>query len=231
MTGRHIVAIGGAGFEEDSAPLIGRALELSGRERPRVCFLPTASGDSAEYVVRFYERFARSACAPSHLALFGAPDPAAVREAILGADVVYVGGGNPANMLAVWRLHGVDVLLHEAWEHGTVLAGTSAGANCWFEACTTDSFGPIAPLHDGLGFLPGSFCPHYDAEPERRPVYLGLVGDGFPVGYAAEDGVALRFDGTELVEVVSGKANGRAYRVELVGGEVREMALPPGPMR
>jgi glycosyltransferase involved in cell wall biosynthesis len=134
------------------------------------------------------------------------------------SDVVYVGGGNTANMLAIWRLHGVDEALREAWSRGFVLCGTSAGANCWFEACTTDSFGPLAPLEDGLGLLAGSFCPHYDAEPERRPTYLRIVADGFPAGYAADDGVALHFRGTELREAVAASAIGRAFRVG-AGGE------------
>ena len=138
-----------------------------------------------------------------------------------------MGGGNTANMLAVWRLHGVDDVLREAWEQGVVLCGTSAGGNCWFEACTTDSFGPIAPLRDGLGFLEGSFSPHYDAEPERRPTYLRLVADGFPPGYAAEDAVALHFRGRELVEAIA-VGEGRAFRVERgAGGEAEETPLTP----
>ena len=128
-----------------------------------------------------------------------------------------MGGGNTANMLAIWRVHGVDRLLREVWERGGVLCGTSAGANCWFEACTTDSFGPIAPLEDGLGLLAGSFCPHYDAEPERRPTYLRLVEAGFPSGYAAEDGAALHFRGADLAGAI-GVGGAKAFRVE-PGGE------------
>ncbi len=208
-----IVAIGGAGFAESSAPLLELVLGLAASERPRVAFLPTASGDSPEYIVAFYTAFGRFPCEREHVALFGKPEPGEVRRALERADVVYVGGGNTANMLAVWRVHGLDRLLREAWERGAVLCGTSAGANCWFEACTTDSFGPIAPLRDGLGLLAGSFCPHYDAEPERRPTFLRLVSAGFPAGYAAEDGVALHFRGTELLEAVAAPAGGAAYRV------------------
>jgi peptidase E len=145
---------------------------------------------------------------------------------LLSQDVIYVGGGNTASMLAVWRAHGVDQVLREAWERGIVLCGMSAGANCWFECSTTDSFGPtLAALDDGLGFLRGSFCPHYDGEPQRRPAYELLISKGFPAGYAADDNAALHFSGTELVECVSSRAEASAYRVELVDGEVVQTAL------
>ncbi len=139
--------------------------------------------------------------------------------------MVYVGGGNTASLLAVWRAHGLDRLLREAWQAGVVLAGVSAGANCWFEACTTDSFGPVVPLRDGLALLRGSFCPHYD-ESERRAEYVRLVRDGFPAGYAAEAGVALRFAGMELREAVASSGEKQAFRVDAVDGEVRESRVP-----
>lgn len=207
-------------------PLDRFVLESSGASRPRVLFLPTASADDDSLVVAFYEKFA-AACDASHLKLFGAPDPSEWRPRLLGQDVVYVSGGNTVNALAVWRAHGVDVALREAWERGTVLCGSSAGMICWFECSVTDSFGPrLTGLRDGLGFLAGSACPHYDSEPMRRPVYTELVAGGFPGGYAAEDGVALCFEGTVLKEVVTEVAGRRAYRVELVDGAVREDALP-----
>jgi peptidase E len=224
---RTIVAIGGGGFSTDAAsPLDDFLLELTGAERPRAAFLATASGDNDSYMVRFHEAYGRRGVATTHVPLFAALAPEEIRERVLGADLVYVGGGNTASLLAVWRAHGVDVLLREAWERGTVLGGVSAGGNCWFEACTTDSFGPIAPLADGLGFLAGSFCPHYDAEPERRPAYTRLVAEGFPPGFAAEDGVALRFAGTELAEAVTATPGKHAYRVE-PGGET---PLDPRPL-
>src|SRR5262249_26222291 len=136
-------------------------------------------------------------------------------------DVIFVRGGNTANMLAVWRVHGFDAVLREAWESGVVLAGWSAGAICWFEACVTDSFGPrLAGLRDGLGFLPGSACPHYDGEELRRPVYSQLVsGDGFPAGIAIDDRAAAVFAATELQEVVSTQEGATAYRVSDDGEE------------
>lgn len=206
--------MGGGGFMADPrSPLDGLLLELSGATRPRVCFLPTPAGDSDRAIAAFYEAFAARDCEPSCLRLFGTPERPAAR--LEDQDVIVVSGGNTANALALWRLHGIDVALRAAWERGAVLGGVSAGANCWFECCVTDSFGPeLDPLHDGLGLLPGSFCPHYDGEERRRPVYRQLVDEGFPAGYAADDGVALHFEGTELREAVASWPDARAYRIE-----------------
>ena len=213
MSERHIVGLGGGGFSDGGDALDEFVLGLAGPARPRICFLPTATGDSADYVVRFYEAF-RERAEPSHLELFGRPRRD-IRDFLLAQDVVYVGGGNTANMLAIWRVHGVDAVLREAWERGIVLAGISAGSICWFEGGVTDSFGDeLAPL-PCLGFLPGSNCPHYDSEPQRRPTYRRLVDAGeLPPGLAAEDGAGLHFVGAELAEAVAGRPDARAFRVE-----------------
>jgi dipeptidase E len=217
---------GGFGLAGEGSRLADYVLGLVGRDRPKVMFLPTASADADSYIVAFYERFAGRSD-PSHLKLFGAPEAAQWRPRLLEQDVIVVSGGNTANALAVWRAHGVDAALREAWSGGTVLCGSSAGMICWFECSVTDSFGPrLAPLRDGLGFLPGSACPHYDSEAMRRPLYRELVATGFPGGYAAEDGVGIHFEGTELKESVTEVAGHSAYRVELVDGAVRETALP-----
>jgi dipeptidase E len=188
-------------------------LSLTEAKRPRVCFVPTPAGDSDRGIAAFFEAFAPRDCEPSCLRLFGIPERPVEHLAI--QDVVYVSGGNTGNALAIWRLHGIDVALREAWDRGAVLGGVSAGANCWFECCVTDSFGlALDPLHDGLALLPGSFCPHYDGEERRRPVYRALVDGGFPPGYAADDGAAFHFVGTELREVVASRADARGYRVE-----------------
>jgi peptidase E len=206
---QHVVAVGGGGF---GSVLDEFVLGLTGQERPRICFVPTASGEERDYVVSFYEAFAGRAV-PSHVTFFPWPRPD-LREHVLAQDAIFVGGGNTANMLAIWRVHGFDAILREAWEQGIVLAGQSAGAICWFEAGVTDSFGPqLEGMRDGLGFLPGSACPHYDGEERRRPVYRRLVAQGFPPGIALEDLVAAHFVGTELAEVVTARAGGRAYRV------------------
>ena len=205
-------------------PLVEYALGLA-RGR-RICLVPTATAEDPDVIVRFYETFARTT-EPSHVVFHPWP-PENVRELILEQDVVLVGGGNTANMLAIWRVHGFDRILREAWESGIVLCGWSAGMICWFEAGVTDSFGPqLAGMHDGLGFLPGSACPHYDGEELRRPRYQELVRNGFPGGYAADDGVGLHFRGTELIEVVSARQGGHAYRVDRVDSDVREEALVP----
>jgi dipeptidase E len=233
VTKSTVVAMGGGGFsmEPDNPLLDDFVLELArgnrGCERPRVCFIATASGDAPTYIANFYAAFARKADA-SHLPLFvrsGEP----IEPFLLEHDVIYVGGGNTENMLAIWRLHGVDRALRRAWDEGIVLTGLSAGSLCWFETGTTDSFGPqLEALSRGLGLIPGSHSPHYDGEPNRRPRYQGMVADGvLPDGYAADDGAALVFRGTALAEVVASRPDARAYRVERASaGEVVETVLP-----
>ena len=217
--------MGGGGFMVDPAsPLDDFLLSLSTAARPRICFVPTPSGDGDRGIAAFFEAFATRACEPSCLRLFGTPERPA--ERLADQDVVYVSGGNTANALALWRLHGVDEALRAAWERGAVLGGVSAGANCWFESCVTDSFGPqLAPLHDGLAILPGSFCPHYDGEELRRPAYRRLVSDGLAPGHAADDHAAIHFEGTRLREVVASRPGARAYRVSADGEEPLEARL------
>lgn len=229
MSDRHIVALGGGGFSEEGpgSKLDDYLLSLTSRPAPRVCFLPTASGDSETYVANFYRSYSPRNCRPTDLALFRRTI-VDLTSLLLEQDLIFVGGGNTANMLAIWRVHGVDRILREAWEAGIVLAGMSAGAICWFEAGVTDSFGlALDGMRDGLGFLPGSACPHYNSEPRRRPVYRELVLHGFPSGYAADDGVALHFVGTELTEVVTSTEGRSAYEVKLEGMAVRERPLIP----
>jgi len=191
-----------------------------------VLFLPTATGDADATVVSFYER-----CAGlgelSHAKFHPWPPPR-LRELALSQDAIFVGGGSTANMLAVWRVHGFDAVLRDAWEAGAVLFGWSAGMICWFEAGVTDSFGPeLEGMRDGLGFLAGSACPHYDGEPRRRPRYRELVAAGFPAGIAADDGVGLHYVGTELREVVTCRPNAAAYRITRSGEERLPARLLP----
>jgi len=218
----RIVAMGGGEFD---GLLDGFILSLTGRTRPRVCFIPTAGGDRDSAIVDFEATFGDRA-ETSYLPLFrrSGRDLAAH---LLEQDVILVGGGNTENMLAVWRIHGLDRALRAAWEAGVVLCGASAGSLCWFETGTTDSFGPtLERLSAGLGFLPGSHCPHYDGEPSRRPTYHRLIADGMPAGYAVDDWAALYFVGTELREAVAARPAAHAYRVELRDGEVVESTLP-----
>lgn len=231
-----ILTFGGGGFSASEggswrrrrrrSALDDLLLSLTGKDRPRVCFVPTASGDDAGYVERFLDAFDGRA-ETSVLSLFcrapwGYADPAVV----LDQDVVLVGGGSTANLLAVWRLHGLDARLREAAAGGTVLAGVSAGMNCWYEGSSTDSFGALRALPDGLGLLPGSSCPHYFGEAERQAAYHRMVADGeLPGGHAADDGVALLWRDGVLVEAVSERPGGQAFRVECVDGTVVETPL------
>lgn len=227
MPDRHIVPFGGLRPQPGRThPIVEYVLELTGKPRAKVAFIPTATGDSAEALVNMYARFPADRSQRSHLALFGRT-LRDIRGYLLEQDLIWVAGGNTANMLAIWRVHGVDRALREAWEAGVVLTGGSAGSLCWFECGTTDSFdlNELAPLRDGLGFLPGSHCPHYDGEEQRRPLYHRLVGEGFPAGYAVDDDAALHFVGTDLREVVTARAGATAYRVERSAGGVVETPL------
>ncbi|MGY0387632.1 Type 1 glutamine amidotransferase-like domain-containing protein [Nocardioides sp. WG-D5] len=223
-----ILTLGGGGFSmpevhgQDFSPLDAELNRLSGKDRPKVCFIATASGDADSYHDKFLAAYADRSEA-TVLSLFNkAPEghelPIDDLEQLLEQDIVYVGGGSTANLLAVWRLHGLPALLEKAAAGGTILAGISAGANCWYEASSTDSFGPTAPLPDGLGFLPGSFCPHYLGEADRRETYVRFVGSGaLRAGHAADDGVALLWRDGELVEVLSERPDGVAYAVGPAG--------------
>ncbi|REE99488.1 peptidase E [Thermomonospora umbrina] len=232
----HILAIGGGTFLPNGregltpSPLLRYALDLTGEDRPRVCLLGTALGDGAEYVARGYSALSGLDVETSHLALFPMPNVADIRSHLLSQDLVYVFGGSVANLLALWRLHGLDEVLREAWYEGVVLAGQSAGALCWHVGGNTDSFGPdLRPLTDGLGFLPYSCGVHYDSDEQRRPLLQRLIAEGaLPSGYAADEGVGLHYVGTEFVQAVSYREEGRAYSIEPNGaGAVKETTIEP----
>jgi dipeptidase E len=227
----QIVALGGGGFSMEGGGgslLDDYVLSLTGAARPRVCFLPTASGDADHYVVRFYRRFSPG-CDASHVSLFrrdqgtgGVEDDLASH--LLAQDIIYVGGGNVLSMLGAWRAHGLDAILRRAWRRGIVLCGPSAGSLCWFEQALS-AFHGAPRIVRGLGFLPYSNCVHYDAEPARRVEYHRFVADGMRAGFAVEDGVALHFQRTSLERVVSSRADGRAFLVEPSEHGVRETRL------
>jgi peptidase E len=215
---RHILAIGGISAPADGPlpPIIAHALALSGAQTPRVCVLNTAAGDEAAGYVRMYSRLAQHGARPSHLQLFTMPNVRDPADLLMSQDVIFVGGGSVANMLAVWRVHGLDTVLRQAWQAGIVLAGVSAGAICWFHGGTTDSFGPdLRPFTDGLRFLAGSYCPHYSSEPARRPTYQELVTDGtLPAGIACDDGAGAHFADIDFNEIVAERPGATGYRVE-----------------
>lgn len=225
-----VVGGGAFGMDTHGGPLedhwLALARSVNGHDRPRVCFIGTASGDAEAVIDGFHAVFDDDADV-SHLALFDRTIED-VESFLLVQDAVYVGGGNTASLLAVWRAHGVDVALRRVHDSGVVLAGRSAGGLCWFESGTTDSFGPgLAALGGGLGLIPGSHCPHYDGELERRPSYHAMVGRGdLPGGIAVDDFAAAIFDGPDLVEVVAAREGPAAYRVERSSGGVIETVLP-----
>lgn len=237
MTQRFIVASSGGFVQTDRwgvlkpGGIFTRALELTGKVRPRVLFVMTASGDDMGYIARSHQAVSDLGVDADHLALFSQPTRP-VEEAIGRADLVWVGGGSVANLLAVWRLHGVDVALREAWESGTVLGGVSAGSLCWHVGGPTDSFGPkLEVVDNALGFLPYGNGVHYDTEAQRRPLLQSIVASGtLPMSYATDDHAAVIYQGTEPVEVVidTPDSAARAYRVELVNGEIEETTLEVG---
>jgi dipeptidase E len=225
---RQIIALGGAGFSFNSdLKLCSYILAQSGACKPAICYIPTASGDGEAGIARFYKLAARVGAKPSHLSLFTQPlEP--LPSFVARNDVIYVGGGNTRNMLLLWKAWGLDRLLRAAYDRGTVLAGSSAGGLCWFAGGVTDSFpGRYAPLRC-LGWLRGSFCPHYDSESKRKPVYRRLVRSGeLPRGYAADDRVALHYVEGRLNRIVSSKRGARAYRLAGQGGRFAERVIVP----
>jgi dipeptidase E len=224
-----ILAMGGGGFtmEPVGGALDDLVLGLARNPVPRICFLPTASGDPGEQIARFHAAFADRPCEPVHLSLFrlGA-NPVDLRSHLLAHDIVYFGGGSMRNMLAIWRAHGLDEILRECWQRGTVLAGLSAGAMCWFQGGITKSSGRPAPV-EGLGLLAGSLSVHLDGEPDRRPAYLDAVAAGeLPGGWAADDGVGLLFEDRKLVRIVGSKPGLHCVRVERDGDRARVTEVP-----
>jgi len=223
----QIIAMGGGGFsQEPENPRLDRyILAQTGTPNPRVCFLPTATGDADRYIVNFYTAFMKLNCQPTHLALFQrTPD---LRATLLSQDVIYVGGGNTKSMLGVWREWDLPNILREAWRAGVILAGVSAGAVCWFEQALSDSFAEELTAIQCLGFIKGSCCPHYNSEPERRPTYQRLVKEGQILpGLALDEGVAVHFIGQEIHRLVASIQGAQAYRVEVRDGEVMEDVLP-----
>jgi peptidase E len=211
------------------------ALALTKKDRPRVCLVETAGGDPSLYYALLYEAFNAAGCDVTELKLF--PQPSAdPLERLGGSDFVWVGGGSVANLLALWRLHGVDDAMRAAWHDGVILGGVSAGSLCWHVGGPTDSFGPtLQPVTNGLGFLPYANGVHYDSEAQRRPLLHQLLEDGTlpPIAYATDDHVGLWYEGSEATLVVSDSAVDQrsgpaAYRVELHEDKVVETRVGVG---
>ncbi|WGV28553.1 Type 1 glutamine amidotransferase-like domain-containing protein [Halotia branconii] len=229
LVAKQIIAMGGGGFsmEPDNTLLDLYILRLCKKKTPKVCFIPTASGDSDKYIVKFYSAFGQLLCKPSHLSLFN-PHTSDLRSFIFEQDIIYVGGGNTKNLIALWKEWELDHVLREAWESGVILCGLSAGSICWFEEGVTDSIPGNMTVLKCLGFLKGSNCPHYDGEAERRPVYHQLLSQGLiSEGYATDDGVGLHFIGNQLKTIVSSRPQAKAYRLERIDQTVKEITLEP----
>ncbi|WP_286230893.1 Type 1 glutamine amidotransferase-like domain-containing protein [Neobacillus mesonae] len=216
---RQIIALGGGGFSmEPENPLLDSyILQQSNKLKPKVCFLPTASGDADGYISNFYRFFELQNCEPSHLSLFR-PCTRDLEGFLLEKDIIYVGGGNTKNLLVLWEEWGIDVILRKAWDAGIILAGISAGSICWFEEGLTDSYGDELELIKALGFLKGSNSPHYDGEADRRPAFHRLIETGkMQSGIAADDGAAVHFIEQDIHKVISSRPNAKAYRVSFDG--------------
>jgi len=223
---RQVVAFGGGGFSQESGnPLLDDyVLGLTEAMSPRICFLPTASGDADHYIVRFYNAF-RDLATPSHVSLFrrerGVND---IRSHLLSQDLVYVGGGSLISLLGVWRAHGIDSILREAYEAGVIMCGLSAGSLCWFAEAVSGYHAEVNRV-PALGFVRHSNAVHY-GDGDRRGAFHRHLLEGMPAGFAAEDGAALRFVGDELVETVTSRSGAGAYRLERRGSDVLETRLP-----
>jgi len=225
---QQIIALGGGGFSmtPKNLALDRYILRQTGKDHPKVCFLGQASAEAPDYALRFHRACARLGAVAADLTLYQ-DTPADIAGFLLGQDVLYVGGGNTLNMIALWRLWGVDVALRQALERGIVLAGISAGAICWFEEGLSDSRPGALTRVEALGFLAGSFSPHFDGEPERRPRFHELLARGdLAEGLAADDDVALHFQDGRLARVVSARPGAAAYRLSLVAGAATEEVLP-----
>lgn len=229
----RIVALGGHEFRAKPAHLaiVEHLLRLTRVERPRVCLLPTASGDPTEAIQSYYSVLDRFECRASHVSLFRLErERVDVRSHLLEQDLIYVAGGSMLNLVAIWRAHGLEAIMREAWERGTLIAGQSAGAMCWFEHGITAS-GGAPEVAEGLGFLPGSLSVHYGRDPGRRAAYLEAMDASLEPGYALDDGAGLLFEGRRAVEAFAGARDARVVRVEMNGTGPREVELRAIPLR
>ena len=220
---RQVIAMGGGGFSMEPEMLLDQyIIKQARKDRPSVCFLPHATDNAVQYTFKFFKAFTQLDVKPTHLSLFH-PETADLESFLIEQDVIYVGGGNTKSMLALWREWHLDDSLRKAYKNGTVLAGISAGANCWFEQCSTDSIPGHLSVLPCLGIIRGSFCPHYDGEVGRRPsLYKLLSEDKIISGYAVDDGAAAHFINGELACAVSSRPHAKVYKVSKADGQVTE---------
>jgi len=228
MLKKQVIALGGGGFSmEPENPLLDNYIIRQARAwKPAVCFFPHATDDAVRYTFNFFKAFSRLEARPRFLSLF-TPPTKDLESFLLEQDVIYVGGGNTKSMLALWREWGLDKILRKAYDEGIVLAGISAGANCWFEECSTDSIPGELTVLSCLGILEGSFCPHYDGEPARRPTLQQFIREGsMKPGYAADDSAAAHFIDGKLATGVSSRLKASVYRIDKTEQEIQEECIP-----
>ncbi|SDJ14351.1 peptidase E [Nonomuraea jiangxiensis] len=233
----HILAIGGGSFRPskrhnviEASPLLRYGLDLTGQDRPKLGLVATAGGDASDWILKMYGAFSGWDVELSHLTVFPMPNVEDPRAWMLEQDMIYVSGGSVANLMVLWRLHGYDEAFEEAWRAGVVLSGQSAGALCWHVGGNTDSFGPdLRVWAEGMAFLPYSCGVHYNSEPQRRPLLQKSVAEGeLPAGYAADEGVALHYVGTEFIQAVTVDPGAYAYKLDGDGdGGVKELRIEP----
>jgi len=228
---KHIIAASG-GFVLDGdtwklGPIVRYGLRLTGKERPKICFITTANGDQTGSIQAHIKACEDEPVVASHLQLFQEPNVDDIREHLLSQDMIWVAGGSDVNMLAVWKAHGIDEMLREAWNAGIVLGGISAGSVCWHSGGITDAFGGgLKPITNCLNLIPFSNNVHYDVDPKRRKVYHSAIASGqLPGGYATDDGVALHYIDAKLYKVITDTPNKHAYKVTLVDKSVHESLL------
>ncbi len=224
---KQIIAMGGGGFlmEPDNPRLDRYVVEATGKTRPKICFFPHATSNPTPTIVEFFRMYTALGAEPAFFSLF-APPTADLESYLLEFDAIVVGGGNTKSMLALWREWDLPRILNRAWEEGVVLSGVSAGANCWFESCTTDSIPGAITALPCLGFLKGSFTPHMDGEADRRPTVHRLLKDGsLPPGYAADDGAAIHFMDDQIHECIASRPAAEVFELNLAGNQIHESPL------
>jgi len=226
---KQIIALGGGGFSmEPENPLLDDYILSQARQvNPKICFLPTASGDAQDYIERFYKAFQKKQCIPNHLSLFRGKT-SKIENFILSQDIIYVGGGNTRNLILLWKEWKLDNAIRKAYENGTMLCGISAGSICWFEQGLTDSIPNELNKLDCLGFLSGSNCPHFDGESERQASYKNkILSQEMLPGFACDDGVGLHFINEKLVKIITSRKDTYAFKFEVLDGQLIEEKLTP----
>jgi peptidase E len=220
-----IFAVGGWKTPKDALPLMKYFVELTRKPNPKVCLLPTAMGDSSDSIVSWYDIMNQLECRPRHLRLFQPSKVDSFEDYLLDMDAIFVGGGNTLNMLAIWKEQGIDKVLQKALKKGIVLGGGSAGAICWFEQGCTDSRPGKLTAMDGLGWLPGSACPHFDLE-KRRAAYPELILAGtLKDGLACDEGAGILFEDEKLVRAVSSLPKAKAWALKRQDGKIEMSPL------